>query len=110
MSLTNKKIGQYNLNSYDFMINVNLIQALDDYKMTKETAFSKNNKLLPMITAGLVIYNIFNMILIEMTKEIGMLRAIGLSKRRVKYLLLIQGLIVLVLGIIIGFAIGSLNE
>ena len=108
MSLTNKKIGQYNLNSYDFMINVNLTQVLDDYKMTKETAFSKNNKLLPMITAGLVIYNIFNMILIEMTKEIGMLRAIGLSKRRVKYLLLIQGLIVLVLGIIIGFAIGSL--
>lgn len=108
MSLTNKKIGQYNLNTDDFMINVNLTQVLDDYKMTKETAFSKNNKLLPMITAGLVIYNIFNMILIEMTKEIGMLRAIGLSKRRVKYLLLIQGLLVLMTGLIIGFAIGSL--
>lgn len=108
MSLTNKKIGQYNLNQYDFMLNVNLTQILDDYKMMKDTAFSKNNKLLPMITASLVIYNIFNMILIEMTKQIGMLRALGLSKRRVKYILLIQGLLVLLLGLIIGFAIGIL--
>ncbi|MGL4800781.1 MAG: FtsX-like permease family protein, partial [Cetobacterium sp.] len=107
MSLTNKKIGQYNLNQYDFMINVNLIQVLDDYKMSKETAFSKNNKLLPMMAAGLVIYNIFNMILIEMTKQIGMLRAIGLSKRKVKYILFIQGLIVLIVGLIAGFIIGS---
>lgn len=107
MPMINKKIEQYSLDEYDFMINVQLTQVLDDYNMSKETTFRKNNKLLPIIVAGLVIYNIFNMILIEMSKQIGMLRAIGLSKRRVKYLLLIQGLIVLVLGIIIGFAIGS---
>lgn len=108
MSMTNNKILQYNLNQNDFMINVNLKQELDDYKMSKDTAFSKNNKLLPMITAGIVIYNIFNMVLIEMTKQIGMLRAIGLPKRKVKYILFIQGLIVLIVGIIAGLIIGSL--
>lgn len=108
MSMANKKIGQYGLNDYNFMVNVSLTEVLNDYQMTKSTNFSRNNKLIPMVAAALVIYNIFNIILIEMTKQIGMLRAIGLSKKKVKYMLIIQGLIVLVLGLIVGYTVGAL--
>ena len=106
MSKANKFIGKYGLNEYDFMLNVQLSNALDDYEMSKNTKFSRNNKLIPMISAALVIYNIFNIILIDMTNQIGILRAIGMKKRNVRLMILIQSLIVLILGLVIGFGVG----
>lgn len=104
-SMTNNKMLEYNLNQYNFMINMNLKRALDDYKMSKDSLSSKNKKLLPMLTVGLVICN---MILIEMTKKVEIYRGLGLSKTKLKYLLFIHGLIVLIVGVIIGFVVGTL--
>ncbi|MEG1409574.1 MAG: FtsX-like permease family protein [Terrisporobacter sp.] len=106
MSKANKLIRKYELNDRDFMLNVQLTNAIDDYKMSKSTKFSRNNKLIPMISAGLVIYNIFTIILIDMTNQIGILRAIGMKKRNIKLMILIQSLIVLILGVIIGLSAG----
>lgn len=110
MSKANKFIGKYGLDGYDFMLNVQLSNALDDYEMSKNTKFSRNNKLIPMISAALVIYNIFNIILIDMTNQIGILRAMGMKKRNVKFMILIQSLIVLILGLVVGFGIGYMTS
>lgn len=105
---TNILKEKYKLNDDNFTINLGLNEVLDEYKMSKNTSFSKNNKLIPIISSTLVIYNIFNIILVDMTKQIGMLRAIGLSKKSIRYMLFIQSIIVLIGGLIVGFAIGTI--
>ncbi|MCC3867215.1 ABC transporter permease [Terrisporobacter mayombei] len=104
MSKANEIIGKYKLNDGDLIINTQLSNALDDYEMSKNTTFSIKNKLIPMLSAALVIFNIFNIILIDMTKQIGILRAIGM--KNIKLMILIQSLIVLILGLVLGFALG----
>ncbi|MDO7203630.1 hypothetical protein Q5M85_04775 [Paraclostridium bifermentans] len=64
------------------MVNASLTQVLDDYSMSKGTTYTMKRKLYPMLAATLVICNIFSIVLIDMTKQIGILRAIGLSKRK----------------------------
>lgn len=108
MIKTNILKEKYKLNDDNFTTNLGLNEVLDEYKMSKNTSFSKNNKLIPIISATLVIYNIFNIILIDMTKQIGMLRAIGLSKNSIRYMLFIHSIIVLACGLIIGFVIGTI--
>ncbi|RDY27739.1 ABC transporter permease [Romboutsia weinsteinii] len=105
-SKLNKLTGKYGLNNMDFMLNIQLSNAIEDYDMTKNTKFSRNNKLIPMISAGLVIYNIFNIILIDMTNQIGVLRAIGMKKKNIRLMISIQSLIVLIMGLITGFGVG----
>ncbi|WP_018589703.1 ABC transporter permease [Terrisporobacter glycolicus] len=106
MSKADEIIGKYKLNDGDLIINTQLSNALDDYEMSKSTTFSRNNKLIPMLSAALVIFSIFNIILIDMTKQIGILRAIGMKKKNVRLMILIQSLIVLILGLVLGFALG----
>ncbi|MDK2562916.1 FtsX-like permease family protein [Romboutsia sedimentorum] len=98
--------AKYNIDESSFNPNVFLVYALDDYKMSKETNFSINNKLLPMIASVLLIYNVFNMILVDMTNQIGMLKAIGASKKHIRLIIGFQSFVVLILGSLIGFILG----
>ncbi|MBT2157359.1 hypothetical protein KK424_14985 [Clostridioides difficile] len=57
--------------------------------------FQKNNlfnkaKLTPLLCATLVIYNMFNIIILDMTKQIGLLRAVGASKRNIRQVFLFR--------------------
>lgn len=98
--------GKYGLSESDFTGNVGLIQTLNIYDTSETTSFDTNNKLLPMFAAVLVIYNIFNMILVDMTNQIGILKAIGASKKHIRTIVLVQSLIVLLAGIIVGLLLG----
>ena len=100
--------AKYNIDESSFTPNILLVYALDDYKMSKETNFSINNKLLPMIASVLLIYNVFNMILVDMTNQIGMLKAIGASKKHIRLIIGFQSLVVLILGSLIGFILGGI--
>lgn len=106
MSKANEIIEKYKLDDGDLIINTQLSSALDDYEMSKNTTFSIKNKLIPVLSASLVIFNIFNIILIDMTKQIGILRAIGMKKKNVRLMILIQSLIVFILSLVLGFALG----
>lgn len=99
-------MGKYGLNEIDFRANDGLIQTLNSYNTKEVTKFDINNKLLPMFTAVLVIYNIFNMVLVDMTNQIGTLKAIGASKKHIRTIILTQSLLVLVIGIISGLLLG----
>ncbi|MBI3912736.1 MAG: ABC transporter permease [Chloroflexi bacterium] len=54
----------------------------------------------------LLIYNTFAMTVAERTREIGMLRALGATKRQVLTLILIEATILGALGIVLGVAVG----
>jgi putative ABC transport system permease protein len=108
IAMANKAIAKYKLDDTKFMINVQLNEAIQNYDMSKGANIKINNKLIPMVAATLVIYNIFNIILIDMTKQIGMVRAIGMTKKNVRYMVCIQSFIVLLIGLAVGFLLGTL--
>ncbi|MGL5643106.1 MAG: ABC transporter permease [Paraclostridium sp.] len=99
-------INKYGLDDFRFRVNVALTDALNDYKESKTTLYTLRQKVYPMIAATLVICNIFGIVLIDMTKQIGILRSIGLSKSKVRLMIIMESFIVLILGILLGFLLG----
>ncbi|MEG2786354.1 MAG: FtsX-like permease family protein [Romboutsia sp.] len=106
MAMADKAIAKYKLDDERFRINVQLNEAIQNYDMYRYPQIKIANKLIPMIAATLVIYNIFNIILIDMKKQIGMVRAIGMTKKNVRYMVCIQSFIVLLMGLALGFLLG----
>lgn len=102
----NKIINKYGLDQSNFMPNVSLTQVLEKYEMSKDTLYTQRQKLYPMLAATLVICNIFSIVLIDMTKQIGILRAIGLPKSKVRLIILVESVVVLILGLLLGFLLG----
>ena len=105
-----KKIrDRNNLGRTNFLPNVPLVQKLVDIEMESD----KSNEaikieILIIITASIFIFNIFNITLNQTIKEMGLLRLIGLSKKKVRLILTYQALIIMVIGIILGLTFGTL--
>ncbi|CEP91853.1 ABC transporter permease [[Clostridium] sordellii] len=99
-------INKYGLDDFRFRVNVGLTDVLNEYKESKTTLYVLRQKLYPMLAATLVICNIFSIVLIDRTKQIGILRAMGLTKSKVRFMMLIEGVVVLILGILLGFLLG----
>ncbi|MEG1410162.1 MAG: FtsX-like permease family protein [Terrisporobacter sp.] len=64
--------------------------------------------ILLVIVSSLVIYNIFNIILQDMIIQIGLMRAIGMSKKKIKLMFAQLSLIYIVLGTLIGMLFGTI--
>ncbi|MGL5755891.1 MAG: ABC transporter permease [Paraclostridium sp.] len=108
IDMANEAIAKYKLDDERFRINVQLNEAIQNYEMSKGENIKINNKLIPMVAATLVIYNIFNIILIDMKKQIGMVRAIGMTKKNVRYMVCIKSFILLLIGLAVGFLLGTI--
>ena len=67
---------------------------------------------LALLMGGFIIFNTFRTIIAERRRDIGMLRAVGASRRLVIWLILvegvIQGVIGTVVGLLLGYALGAL--
>lgn len=74
------------------------LRLYGDFKQGNE----KELKVLVAITASLTIFNFFNIILSEMINQIGYLRIVGMSNKKISRFYLIQMLILLIIGTIIG--------
>jgi len=61
-----------------------------------------------MVVASFGIYNILNILVNQKQKDIGILRSMGYDSREVKFLFLIQGLVLGLLGGLIGLLMGYL--
>ncbi|WP_061996594.1 FtsX-like permease family protein [Clostridium sp. ATCC 25772] len=59
------------------------------------------------IVAGIVIYNIFNIMVTERTKEFGIFRALGSSPQQIKSLVVLESIFIGIIFIPIGMIIGS---
>lgn len=108
IDMADKVIAKYKLDDENFMINVQLNEAIQNYEMCRGENIKLTNKLIPMVGATLVIYNIFNIILIDMTRQIGMLISIGMTKKNVRCMICIQCFLVLIIGLSVGFLLGTL--
>lgn len=97
--------ARYNLNS-QLEINNNLILALTDFEHQKQNGFKDQFTILVIITAVLLIYNMFNISLIDKIKEIGMLKAVGASKKHVRLIMGVQSLFILITGLVFGLLMG----
>ncbi len=95
---------KYGLNTLE--VNKNLVLALADAEFQRTKSLGNNLTILVIITAILLIYNMFNISLIDMVKQIGTLRTIGASKKQVRFIVGFQSLFVLVGGLALGFVMG----
>ena len=57
-------------------------------------------------TSIILIYNMFNMSLMDMIKQIGLIRAIGVSKKKIRHIIGIQSIFILFIGTLIGLILG----
>lgn len=93
---------KYKLTSNQFYPNTEVSMAMSMKNISKTTTYSIKQRLLPLLCATLVIYNMFNIIILDMTKQIGLLRAVGASKKNIRRIFFIQSIVVLLVGIVIG--------
>ncbi|MCC0701303.1 ABC transporter permease [Clostridioides sp. ZZV15-6383] len=93
---------KYKLTNNQFYPNTEVSMAMSMKNISKTTTYSIKQKLLPLLCAMLVIYNIFNIIILDMTKQIGLLRAVGSSKKNIRCIFFIQSIVVLSVGLVIG--------
>lgn len=66
------------------------------------------NSVLLVVVSTIVIYNIFNIIFQDMTSQIGLMRSIGISNKKVKSMLIIMSVIYIILGTLIGIVFGMI--
>ncbi|MCC0687015.1 ABC transporter permease [Clostridioides sp. ES-S-0056-01] len=85
---------------------------VDLAKHQRQTSkFSKENiinSVLLVFVSTIVIYNIFNIIFQDMTSQIGLMRSIGMSNKKVKSMLITMGFIYIILGTLIGIVFGMI--
>jgi len=62
--------------------------------------------MIALFVGGFLIYNAFAMTIVERTQEIGLLRALGLTRRQVTRLILIEASVLGVIGSILGVGFG----
>ena len=98
---------RYGIGRLDYEVNSQLISALNDLASQNTSSFRDKLNILVVITAVLLIYNMFNISLIDMIKQIGMLRVIGASKKHTRLIIGFQSLFILIVGIISGLLLGT---
>ena len=84
-------------------LNRNLLSALALEKTVMILVFS-----LIVVIAGFVVWVTLNMLVREKIKDIGIMRAMGFSKKNIMKIFLIQGMVLGVIGIVIGTIISLL--
>lgn len=97
---------RYGIGRLDYEVNSQLIYALNDLASHDTSSFRDKLSRAVVVTAVLLIYNMFNISLIDMIKQIGMLRVIGASKKHTRLIMGFQSLFILIVGIISGLLLG----
>ncbi|MDU3336386.1 MAG: FtsX-like permease family protein [Paraclostridium bifermentans] len=103
------KMGKkLNLKFDDFYENAEVSTANHLKDVSKNNIENIKKIILLVIVSSLVIYNIFNIILKDMVIQIGLMRAIGMSKKKIKTMFAQLSLIYIVLGTTIGILFGMI--
>lgn len=97
-----KLVNRNNIARANYEENVRLSQLLGEINDSNDPAQDIKDKLIIAITATVLVYNIFNIFLNETINQMGMMRLIGASKNKVRYILFYQSIIVMILGIFLG--------
>lgn len=107
---------QFGLKDWQLAENNWLLAALGTYDEDGEgegaaSGIARSSQLvgtLVLLAAGLVIYNIFQVSVVQRTREFGMLRAVGATPAQVRRLVLSEALLLCMIGIPLGLITGTL--
>lgn len=103
-----KIMAKHNLGEANYSPNMPLVRQLMNKKIEKDNPDAYKREVLIIITAGIFVFNIFNITLNETIKEMGLLRLIGSSKKNVRCTIIYQALIIMVAGIVVGLIFGAI--
>ncbi len=101
--MTKKLATTYNLHE-----NAEVDLAKSHKEISKYSRENIENSVLLVVVSTIVIYNIFNIIFQDMTSQIGLMRSIGMSNKKVKRMLIIMSFIYIILGTLIGIVFGMI--
>ncbi|RDY27727.1 ABC transporter permease [Romboutsia weinsteinii] len=105
-----KIMAKHNLGEASYSPNMPLVRQLMDKKIDRENPEAYKREVLIIITAAIFVFNIFNITLNETIKEMGLLRLIGASKKKVRCMIIYQALIIMALGIAVGLVLGVISS
>lgn len=101
-----KMIKKLDTNSLNLQENIEVYSA---NRFKQDSKFSKENIInlvILIIVSTIVVYNIFNIIFQNMTSQIGLMRSIGMSNKKIKSMFIIMSFIYIILGTLIGIVFG----
>ncbi|KNF09019.1 ATP-binding domain-containing protein [Gottschalkia purinilytica] len=104
--ILHKILGEYKINPKDLTENEILVMALSEYSLSGENDVSKNIKRIIVVTSIILIYNMFNISLMDMIKQIGLFRVVGISKRKIRLIIGIQSVVIFIIGTLLGLIFG----
>ena len=105
-----EKIDELSLKLHSGQLNMQTNRALDMAISENEDASSSLNMFDTgvIIASAFIIFNVFNIMMKEMIREIGLMRVVGMSKNQALIIFILKNLLVLVVGSLIGFFGGYL--
>ena len=107
-SFVQSMIKKLNIDWGHIYENIELLQAKSSNEANKINIRSIINSFILVIVSIVTTYNIFNIILADMINQIGMMRAIGMSKRKIKKMFRVSSTIYITLGTLLGIVAGCI--
>lgn len=101
-----KMIKQIDTNIFNLHENAEVDLAKSHKSISKYSIENSINSILLVVVSTIVIYNIFNIIFQDMTNQVGLMRSIGIPKKKVKNMFIIMSFIYIILGTLIGIIFG----
>ncbi len=101
-----KMIKKLDTNSINLQENIEVYSAK---RFKQASTLSKENIIrlvLLVVVSTIVIYNIFNIIFQDMIRQIGLMRSIGMSNKKINSIFIIMSFIYIILGTLIGIVFG----
>lgn len=102
----NKMIKQIDTSIFNLHENAEVDLAKSHKSISKYSIENSINSILLVVVSTIVIYNIFNIIFQDMTNQVGLMRAIGMPKKKIKNLFISMSVIYIILGTLIGIIFG----
>ncbi|GAA3653604.1 ABC transporter permease [Asaccharospora irregularis] len=105
---TTKMIKKLDASEYDIQENIEVYSAK---RFKQASTFSKENIInlvLLIVVSTIVVYNIFNIIFQSMISQIGLMRSIGISNKKIKTMFISMSFMYITLGTLIGIVFGMI--
>ncbi|MDK2585365.1 FtsX-like permease family protein [Romboutsia sedimentorum] len=103
-----KMTKKLDTNIFELHENAEVDLAKSHKEISKYSKENIINSVLLVVISTIVIYNIFNIIFQDMTSQIGLIKSIGMSNKKVKKMFINMSFIYIILGTLIGIVFGMI--
>lgn len=104
---------EVNMVSYSLDSSSDYILLNEAFERVMEESYSLSSQFdifdkITIIASALLIFNIFVLMIREITKELGLLRVVGMSKKQTTLFLILKNLVIFICGIVSGLILGHI--